>query len=342
MSEGPEVRRTADRLQEALAGRVIESVEFRRKSGGLSPAVEARVLGARVRRVRTFGKHIVVDFTHGVHLHNHMMMFGKWRTYPRTAYDAGRAKPPPRSRRWHGARPRAGPTVADVRDDSRVRLVLRTPDVVAVEFNGPVLSFTTCDPARRQSIRRLGPDALATPFDAAEARRRLRTRGRKTLADLLLDQGFVAGVGNKYKSEILWQLGLDPFMRASALAPREIARLLAEIPATLRRGYLQAGRTRPLKDGEPAASWNHKHWVFRRGGRPCWTCGTAIVTDRARSARVTFLCPTCQPTRAAAAARTTAGARTVTARAASRTRRPGPSCSASSPRTRRRRRSSRS
>jgi formamidopyrimidine-DNA glycosylase len=54
MSEGPEVRRTADRLQEALVGRVIESVEFRRKSGGLSPAVETRVLGARVRRVRTF------------------------------------------------------------------------------------------------------------------------------------------------------------------------------------------------------------------------------------------------------------------------------------------------
>jgi endonuclease-8 len=204
-----------------------------------------------------------------------MMMFGKWRTYPRAAYDAGRAKPPPRSRRWHGPRSRVGPTVADVRDDSRVRLVLRTSDVVAVEFNGPVLSFTTCDPARRQSIRRLGPDALVTPFDAAEARRRLRARGRKTLADLLLDQTFVAGIGNKYKSEILWQLGLDPFMRASALAPREITRLLAEIPATLRRGYLQGGRTRPLQDDESGASWNHKHWVFRRGGRPCWTCGTA-------------------------------------------------------------------
>jgi formamidopyrimidine-DNA glycosylase len=328
-------------LQEALGGRVIEGVEFRRKSGGLSPAVEARVLGARVRRVRTFGKHLVVDFTRGVHLHNHMMMFGKWRTYPRAAYDSGCAKPPPRSRRWRGPRSRVGPTVADVRDDSRVRLVLRTADVVAVEFNGPVLSFTTCDPARRQSIRRLGPDALATPFDAAEARRRLRARGRKTLADLLLDQSFVAGIGNKYKSEILWQLGLDPFMRASALARREITRLLAEIPATLRRGYLQAGRTRPLEDGESAASWNHKHWVFRRGGRSCWTCGTPVMTDRARSARVTFLCPTCQPTRPAAS-RTMAGARTVRARAASRTRRPIPSCSVSPPRTRRRLRSSRS
>jgi biotin-(acetyl-CoA carboxylase) ligase len=124
---------------------------------------------------------------------------------------------------------------------------------------------------------------------------------------------FVAGIGNKYKSEILWQLGLDPFMRTSALAPREVTRLLAEIPATLQRGYLQAGRTRPLQEGESAASWNHKHWVFRRGSRPCWRCGTPIVTDRARSARVTFLCPTCQPARA------------ITARSAPRTRRPSPS-----------------
>ena len=340
MSEGPEVRRTADRLQEALVGRVVESVELRRKRGGLSRAAEARVLGARVRRVRTFGKHLVVDFTRGVHLHNHMMMFGKWRTYPRVAYDAGRAKPPPRSRLARGTR--VGPTVEDVRHDSRVRLVLRTPDVVAVEFNGPVLSFTTCDPARRQSIRRLGPDALARPFDAAEARRRLRARGRKPLADLLLDQGFVAGVVNKYKSEILWQLGLDPFMRTSALAPREITRLLAVITATLRRGYLQSGRTRPLQAGESAASWNHKHWVFRRGGRPCWRCGTQVVTDRARSARVTFLCPTCQPARAAAVARTIGGVQRVRARAATRTRRPGPSCSASSPRNCRSRRNSRS
>lgn len=299
VSEGPEVRRTADRLGEALAGRVIDRVEFRRRSGGLPPAVAARIVGARVKRVRTFGKHLVIDFTRGVFLHNHMMMFGKWRTYARAAYDAGRAKPPPRSRRWRTpeAPVRVGPTVDDVRQDSRVRLVLATPDVVAIEFNGPVLSFTTADPARRASIRRLGPDALARPFAIAEARRRLRTRPKLTLADLLLDQSFVAGVGNKYKSELLWTLGLDPFMPARDLTAREATAVLRAIPTMLRRGYLQAGRTRPLEAGESAASWNHKHWVFRRGGRPCWKCATPIVTDRRQSARVTFFCPTCQPAR---------------------------------------------
>jgi len=257
VSEGPEVRRTADRLQEALAGRVIEGVEFRRRSGGLSTAVEPRILGARVRRVRTFGKHLVVDFTRGVYLHNHMMMFGKWRTYQRAAYDAGRAKPPPRSRRWHGPAAPAGPT--DVRDDSRVRLVLRTPDVVAVEFNGPVLSFTTCDPARRVAIRRLGPDALETPFHAAEARRRLRARGRKPLADLLLDQTFVAGIGNKYESELLSELGLDPFnasRRARAAGGRAAAgRDPGDAPAGLPAGRSHTApagrRARGLRNGYP-------------------------------------------------------------------------------------------
>jgi endonuclease-8 len=309
MSEGPEVRRAADRLEEALVGKPIEAVEYRRKSGGLGAAIQKRIIGARVKRVRTFGKHLVMDFTRGVFLHNHMMMFGKWRTYDRAAFDAGKAKPPPRSRisrtRAKSLKPgvRIGPTVSDVREDSRVRLVLVAGDTVAIEFNGPVLSFTTCDPATRASIRKLGPDALKRPFDAAEARKRLRARGGMKLADLLLDQSFVAGIGNKYKSDILWRLGLDPFARAVDLSREEERKLLHAIPKVLRYGYEHGGRTRPLEEGESAASWNHKHLAFRRSGRPCWKCGATIRSDRKRSARVTFYCPSCQPERSVEAAR---------------------------------------
>jgi endonuclease-8 len=301
VSEGPEVRRAADRLEAALVGKAIEAVEYRRKSGGLPPAVARRIAGARVKRVRTYGKHLVMDFTRGVFLHNHMMMFGKWRTYDRAAYEAGRAKPPPRSRVRRGKRlppgVKRGPTVADVREDSRVRLVLVTADTVAIEFNGPVLSFTTCDPATRASIRRLGPDALERPFRIAEARKRLLARANAKLADLLLDQTFVAGVGNKYKSDILWQLGLDPFMRASQLTARERTALLTAIPRVLRFGYEHGGRTRPLEEDESPASWNHKHFAFRRSGRPCWRCGETVRGDRKRSARMTFYCARCQPGR---------------------------------------------
>ena len=144
----------------------------------------------------------------------------------------------------------------------------------------------------------------------AEARRRLRERGNGTLADVLLDQTFVAGIGNKYKSELLFVLGLYPFQRARDLPPAAERALLAEIPRMLRRGYREGGRTRPLRDGEAANRWEFKHWVFRRGGRPCWRCGTRLLTDRRQSARVTFWCPTCQPAPANGAARSSKSAST--------------------------------
>jgi endonuclease-8 len=293
MSEGPEVRRTADRLEAALSGRVLEAVELRRRVP-LDAEVARRLRGARVRAVRTYGKHLVIEFTRGVFLHNHMMMFGKWRTYARSDYDSGSARPPPRVRRFGSPHPKRGPTVTDVRGDSRVRLVLFTRETVAVEFNGPVLRFMREDPAEQPSIQRLGPDGLAPRFAFAEARRRLRARGSSRFADLVLDQGFVAGIGNKYKSELLFELGLNPFRRARALEAPQADRLVRAIPALLKRGYQLGGRTRELAAGEPGNSWNHKHYVFRRGGRPCWRCGTTVVTDRKRSLRVTFFCPRCQ------------------------------------------------
>jgi endonuclease-8 len=112
----------------------------------------------------------------------------------------------------------------------------------------------------------------------------------------------VAGVGNKYKAEILFVQGLYPFQRAADLTPTQAEKLLAEIPRTLKYGYAHGGRTRPLAQGEAANRWEYKHWVFRRGGRPCWRCGTKILTDRKSSARVTFYCPRCQPIAIAPAA----------------------------------------
>ena len=298
VSEGPEVRRTADRIAEVLLGRTVEHVELRKRTSAVGDELAARVVGTRVKAVRTHGKNIVVAFTKGLWLHNHMMMWGKWRTYTRRAFDAGKAKPPPRVswRRRDAARDdRAGREVDDVREDSRVRLVIATADHVAVQFNGPILRFSKSDPAAAGSIERLGPDALAGALPVREVERRLAERGGKTLADLLLDQSFVAGIGNKYKSDILFLLGLHPFRRASSLDASERARLLAEIPRMLRFGYENGGRSRPVEDGESARSWDTRHWVFRRGGRPCFHCSAQIRTDRASSARVTFWCPRCQP-----------------------------------------------
>jgi endonuclease-8 len=278
-SEGPEVRRTADALAKVLEGEVL-----------VEPTDE-RVAGARVTAIRTHGKHIVLAFDSGLYLHNHLMMWGKWRTYARRAWDEGRARPPKRYR--------PGPVVKDVRKDRRVRLVLATATHVAVEFNGPLLRFTDVDPSRDpgSSIARLGPDALAKRFSLREALARWEEREAMKLADLLLDQTFVAGVGNKYKSDVLFLEKLDPFARAGDLSLARRKRLIAAVRRILAFGYENGGRSRPLGPGEKKTDWLARHWVFRRGGKPCYVCGTRIVTDRKSSARVTYHCPACQPVR---------------------------------------------
>lgn len=239
-----------------------------------------------------------------------MMMWGKWRIYRRSEYDSGKAKPPPRiiwKRKIRKSSLASGETsdennlknldirtTKNIQNDSRTRLILVTDTHVAVQFNGPILQFTETNPLLHESIAILGPDALKSKFDNRKAKERLKERRNMKLTDLLLDQTFVAGIGNKYKSEILFLLKLWPFKLANSLSLSQQQRLLKSIRRVLMDGYLNAGRTRPRLEGEPPNKWNFRHWVFRRAGRPCWICGTRIVMDRKTSLRVTFWCSRCQ------------------------------------------------
>ena len=311
MSEGPEVKRTADKISEAILGKTIVDIFFKT----LKDNIKENIIGSKVKSIDTYGKNIVISFTSGVYLHNHMMMWGKWRIYDRKEFDDGKSKPPPRRIVWSNQKITKDnnnkidnnnitssssssslihETVKDVRNDSRVRLILITPAQVVVQFNGPILHFTMYDPSKHASIAKLGPDALKSTFDIESVRNRLHNRGKRKLADLLLDQTFVAGIGNKYKSEILFLRKLYPFRFANNLSPLEEQELIQEIPSVLKMGYMSAGRTRPEKQGEESNKWEFRHWVFRRAGRPCWVCGTKIAIDRQSSSRVTYWCPKCQ------------------------------------------------
>jgi endonuclease-8 len=150
-----------------------------------------------------------------------------------------------------------------LQDDPRTRLALFTDTHVIVQFNGPILQFSEDNPLQHESISRLGPDALKPDFDTKEAKKRLKERTEMKLADLLLDQSFIAGVGNKYKSEILFLLKVWPFRLARNLSSSEQEKLLQRTREVLTAGYLNAGRTRPQQQGE-SDKWNFRHWVFRR------------------------------------------------------------------------------
>ena len=126
MSEGPEVKLTADKLTAVLVGAKIVDIYSKK----IDAKIKEKILGAEVIGIETFGKNIVISFSSGIFLRNHMMMWGKWRIYDRTAFDQGLVRPPPRSL-WrskkarinaHGSLNGNGQTI-DVRKDSRVRLV---------------------------------------------------------------------------------------------------------------------------------------------------------------------------------------------------------------------------
>ena len=307
MSEGPEVKRTADKIAEAIVGKSI--VDFRGKA--IESHLKEKIIGSKVLSVDTYGKNIIIHFSGNVYLRNHMMMWGKWRIYKRSEYDSGKAKPPPRiiwKRKLQKSKLGGVDgslvkeefknfdmrTTKSIQNDSRTRLILVTDTHAAVQFNGPILQFTEDNPLLHDSIKRLGPDALKSKFDVRKAKEGFKERGNMKLADLLLDQTFVAGVGNKYKSEILFLQKLWPFKSANNLSLSKQQRLLGSIQDVLKAGYLNAGRTRPQQVGETSNKGDFKHWVFRRAGKPCWVCGTKIVMDRQSSSRVTFWCSRCQ------------------------------------------------
>jgi endonuclease-8 len=256
-----------------------------------------------VRDIETFGKNIVISFSSGIFLRNHMMMWGKWRIYDRAAFDKGQANAPPKSI-WrsktslkNAARSSNGiGKTTDVREDTRVRLVLLTSNHAVVQFNGPVIQFSNNHPSSVAPLSLLGPDPLKGTYDNKAVLKRLEERNEQIVADLLLDQTFVAGVGNMYKSEILFQVGLCPFIKTSAISKEKKVRLINQIPKTLWYGYCNIGKTRPIADKDAQISkWTNNHWVFRRAGHNCWVCGKSkIQMDRKRTRRVTFWCPRCQ------------------------------------------------
>jgi endonuclease VIII len=306
VSEGPEVRCTADKIAEAVLGRSIVDLQCKFMKNDM----REKIIGSKVLSVNTYGKNIIIHFSSNIYLRNHMMMWGKWRIYTRTEYYSGKAKPPKRvkwKRKMKKNKPRSvigdgdekGNNRSDmnlinnVQNDPRTRLVLITETHVAVQFNGPILQFSEVNPLLHESISRLGPDALRPDFDIKEAKNRLNERIKMKLVDLLLDQSFVSGIGNKYKSEILFLLKFWPFRLAKDLSLSEQESLLHKIQEVLKAGYLNSGRTRLQRQGEPG-KWNFRHWVFRRAGRPCWVCETSITMDRLSSSRVTFWCPSCQ------------------------------------------------
>jgi endonuclease-8 len=180
-----------------------------------------------------------------------------------------------------------------------MRIVLATAAYVAVAFTVPVAEFVDAATIDREGpVAELGPDLLSDTFDFAEAVARIQARGDVEIADALLDQRAIAGIGNVFKSEVLFAARVSPFTPVRALAAGQLARVVVIAERQMRANVgdadtvAAAGGRRTTNRLDPTA----RLWVYGRGGLPCRRCGTTI--QRARQgpdARSTYWCERCQP-----------------------------------------------
>jgi endonuclease-8 len=258
MPEGDVVWRTARQLHDALAGRVLTRSDFR------VPRYAATDLAGRsVSEAASRGKHLLIRVDGGVTVHTHLKMDGWWRI-----------------RRAGGYPPR----------DHRVRLVLANEAWQAV---GYLLGVVEVIPAaaERRALGHLGPDLLGPDWDAGEAVRRLGAAPQRPVAEALLDQRNLAGIGNLYQAETLFLRGVSPWAPAGQVP---------DLPGLveLARRLLDANKARigQVTTGKPGRG--QETYVYGRAGLPCRRCGTIVRTTRygpAGEQRVTYWCPTCQP-----------------------------------------------
>src|SRR5579872_463662 len=189
MPEGDTIFRAAAAMHRALAGKIV--TRFESVYPALTRVADDRpIVGRTIDAVSARGKHLLVTFSGDLILRTHMRMHGSWHLYR--------------------------PGVRWQRPARDMRVLVATADVVAVGFNVPVAEFLTPrDLARHRQLQSLGPDLLRDPFDAEDAVRRMRARDREPIADVLLRQQVMAGIGNEFKSEILFLAGIHPFRPVS-------------------------------------------------------------------------------------------------------------------------------
>lgn len=270
--EGPEIRRAADDIARVLEGREAVVVRFgqprlRRHA--------ATLRGHRITGVETRGKALLTHFEHGWSIYSHNQLYGVWRV-----------------RRGHDL-PQTGRTL---------RLLLQTDTHSAILYSASDIGvWRTDELGQHPFLCRLGPDIMNRDLAWRDIAAQLDEPAcaRRTLASLYLDQGFLAGVGNYLRSEILFDAGLHPLRRAGSLSRGERGRLARSTLEISRRSYRTAGITlRPRlagyleKAGAPRPQ--RRFAVFGRTGLPCYRCGGAVTREEISNRRI-YWCSQCQP-----------------------------------------------
>ncbi len=262
MPEGPEIRRAADSLEAAIKGKPLTDVWFAFPQ--LKP-FESRLIGETVTHLETRGKALLTHFSNQLTLYSHNQLYGVWRVV-----DTGKMP-----------------------ETTRVlRVRLETADKTILLYSASDIEMLLPEQLTTHPfLQRVGPDVLDLRLTADDVKARLlssKFRNRQ-FSGLLLDQSFLAGLGNYLRVEILWEVGLAASHKASQLSDAQLDALshaLLDIP---RLSYNTRGVVNDNK--HHGALFRFK--VFHRAGKKCERCG-GVIEKTTLSSRPFYWCPGCQ------------------------------------------------
>ncbi len=267
MPELPDLEIIRGFLEEHVVGHTIVATEVVRPTvirNLLGGDFAARLADQRVTVVRRHGKFLLFDLASGEHVVLNPMLAGRLQYCPP---DAGRLP--------------------------RTYLVLTLDDAHQLRYSdqrsmGKI--YLTDDLARVPGFNELGPDALDPALTLEVFRERLR-RFRGEIKRVLTRQDLVAGIGNAYADEILWQAGISPFCKSPKLSGDEVARLYGAMHQVFSEAIATLGQRVGADIHVEVRDFLRVH---RRGGEPCPRCGTRLSEITAQQ-RITSFCRKCQP-----------------------------------------------
>ena len=276
MPEGDTIHAVARVMAPDLVGRPLVALEVDQRPRQLD--------GTRVTGCEAIGKHLLITLTEpALTLRVHLGMKGSWHRY----------RP---GERWR-------------HPPSERRVVLQTAEWLFVCFSPKDVELTAPHHYHRPQVGHLGPDLLGDTFDLDEVIARAhavsasRAEASLAIAELLLTQSVAAGIGNVYKSEVLFIERLSPFTPAHIVDEPKL-RAIYQRARDLMRENLDAGGWRVTTSRQAhthgftpdrAVPLSERHWVYRRARLPCRVCGTPIQSRlQGQTARMTYWCPTCQ------------------------------------------------
>lgn len=271
MPEGPEIRQSADELQSVLLNQPIKHLAF-----GLMHLkhFEARIVGARCLNVAPRGKAMLITFDNGLYLFSHNQLYGKWVVLNK----------------------------GQVNQTSRqLRIAITTPLGEAHLYSASDIEvLNKSSLAAHPFLSKLGPDILddALSDEAFIERFHFPRFFKRSLASLLLDQGFIAGTGNYLRSEILFDQKLNPKCRLGDLCQEQRSALALAVRKITQRSYETHGIcvSKPYQKQLQAEKNDYEYYrfaVFGHDDRACLRCATPIEKTNIASRRLYF-CPNCQ------------------------------------------------